>query len=221
MTDIKIIDCGIKDYQSALQLQENAFQSLLAGIHLGATASQRAGEDTIFIVEHPPVITLGARESANKLLKDTDTIKQTGVEIFKIRRGGGTTAHNPGQLIVYPIINLKKHNLGVSDFVHLLENIGIELLAELGVNCSVKKGFPGLWVQERKIASIGVQIKKWITFHGMAININNDLSIFDLIVPCGLDNVKMTNAQIELCKKIDIKTTKNTLKTILLKHFKD
>ena len=144
MANIKIIDCGIKDYQSALQLQENAFQSLLAGIHLGATASQRAGEDTIFIVEHPPVITLGARESANKLLKDTDTIKQTGVEIFKIRRGGGTTAHNPGQLIVYPIINLKKHNLGVSDFVHLLENIGIELLAELGVNCSVKKGFPGL-----------------------------------------------------------------------------
>ncbi len=209
MTDIKIIDCGIKDYQSVLGMQENAFQNLLAG----------SGEDTIFIVEHPPVITLGARESANKLLKDTDAIKQSGIEIFQIRRGGGTTAHNPGQLVVYPIINLKRHNLGVSDFVHKLEDIGIELLKELGVNCSVKKGFPGLWIEDRKIASIGVQIKKWITFHGMAININNDLSIFDLFVPCGLDNVKMTNAQIEVGKKIDMDTVKNTLKTILLKHF--
>jgi lipoyl(octanoyl) transferase len=209
MANIEIIDCGTKDYQSALSLQENAFQNLLTG----------TGKDTIFIVEHPPVITLGARQSANKLLKDTDTIKQSGIEIFQIRRGGGATAHNPGQIVVYPIINLKKHNLGVSDFVHKLEDIGIELLKELGVNCSVKKGFPGLWIEDRKIASIGVQIKKWITFHGMAININNDLSIFDLIVPCGLENIKMTSAQIELGKKIDIKTVKNTLKTILLKYF--
>jgi lipoyl(octanoyl) transferase len=235
MANIKIIDCGVKDYQSVLLMQENAFQNLLTG----------QGEDTVFIVEHPPVITLGARESANKLLKDADSIKQSGIDIFQIRRGGGTTAHNPGQLVVYPIINLKKNNLGVSDFVHKLEAIGIELLKELGVNCSVKKGFPGLWIADKtshlnflnsvnpcksvseinsvnprlKIASIGVQIKKWITFHGMAININNDLSIFDLIVPCGLDNVKMTNAQIELGQKIDIKTVKNTLKTILLKHF--
>jgi lipoate-protein ligase B len=209
MTDIKIIDCGVKDYQSVLGMQENAFQNLLAG----------TGEDTIFIAEHPPVITLGARESANKLLKDSDAIKQSGIEIFQIRRGGGATAHNPGQLVVYPIINLKRHNLGVSDFVHLLEDIGIELLKELGVNCGTKKGFPGLWIEDRKIASIGVQIKKWITFHGMAININNDLSIFDSIVPCGLDNVKMTNAQIEAGKKINIETAKNALKTSLLKHF--
>jgi lipoate-protein ligase B len=211
MTNIKIIDCGIKDYQSVLQMQENAFQNLLAG----------TGKDTVFIVEHPQVLTLGARESANKLLKDSDAIKQSGIEIYQIRRGGGATAHNPGQLVVYPIINLKKHNLGVSDFVHLLENIGIELLKELGMNCQTKKGFPGLWIEDRKIASIGVQIKKWITFHGMAININNDLSIFDFIVPCGLDNVKMTNAQIELGKKIHMETAKSTLKTSLLKHFKD
>ena len=206
MIDINIIDCGIKDYKTVLAMQENALQDLLAG----------TGKDTIFIVEHPPVITLGARESANKLTKDPDAIKQAGIEIFQIRRGGGTTAHNPGQIVVYPIINLKKHSLGVSDFVHLLEKIGIEFLAELGVNCQTKKEFPGLWVENKnplnprnpwlKIASIGVQIKKWITFHGIAININNDLSIFDLIVPCGLDNVKMTNAQIELGKKIDIKT---------------
>jgi lipoate-protein ligase B len=218
---INIIDCGLKDYQSVLNLQENAHQDLLNG----------TGKDTIFIVEHPPVITLGARSSANKLTKDADIIKQAGIEIFQIRRGGGTTAHNPGQIVVYPIINLKKHSLGVSDFVHLLEKIGIEFLAELGVRCCTKKSFPGLWIQDRKIASIGVQVKKWITFHGIAININNDLSIFDLIVPCGLDNVKMTSAEKELHlrqgysgqvgKKIDINDAKNILKKILLKYFID
>ena len=206
---INIIDCGIKDYQSVLLLQENALQDLLAG----------TGKDTIFIVEHPSVITLGARDGANKLAKDADTIKQAGIEIFQIRRGGGTTAHNPGQLVVYPIINLKKHLLGVSNFVHLLEKIGIELLAELGLVCCTKKGFPGLWINERKIASIGVQIKKWITCHGIAININNDLSIFDLIIPCGLENVKMTSVEKELSKKININDAKNILKRILLNYF--
>jgi len=228
---INIINCGLKDYQSILTLQENTLQDLLSG----------TGKDTIFIVEHQPVITLGARDSANKLTKDINTIKQAGIEIFQTRRGGGTTAHNPGQLVVYPIINLKKHSLGVSDFVHLLEKIGIEFLKELGLSCSVKKGFPGLWIETAdytdytdiirnknplnprnpwlKIASIGVEVKKWITCHGIAININNDLSVFDLIVPCGLENVKMTSAQIELGKKIDIKTAKNTLKTILTKYF--
>ena len=273
---INIIDCGLKDYQSTLNLQENALQDLLNG----------SGKDTIFIVEHSPVITLGARSSANKLTKDVELIKQAGIEIFQIRRGGGTTAHNPGQLVVYPIINLKKRSLGVSDFVHLLEKIGIEFLSELGLNCGTKKNFPGLWIEDKKpritqitqmkteprintnihkfkikflnsinpcksvsekssvnqcplnprnlsatalatadswlkIASIGVQVKKWITIHGIAININNDLSIFDLIIPCGIENVKMTSVEKELGRKIDMETAKNTLKRILLKYFTD
>lgn len=210
---INIIDCGIKDYGSVLAMQEKAMLALQAG----------SDEEVIFVVEHPPVITLGARSSSNKLLKDSEIIKKSGVEIVQIRRGGGSTAHNPGQLVIYPIINLKQHNLGVSDYVHLLEKIGIELLAELGVKSETKKGFPGLWVNSeipyRKIASIGVQIKKWITFHGIAININNDLSIFDLIVPCGLDNVIMTSAQKELRNKIEMENAKKILTKILLSTF--
>jgi len=208
-TNINIIDCGIRDYRSALAMQEKTVRDLQAGI----------GSDTVFILEHPPVITLGARSSANKLLKNSDEIEKAGIEIVEIRRGGGTTAHNPGQLVIYPIVNLKKRSLGVSDFVRLLEKIGTELLAELGVNCSTKKGFPGLWINDKKIASIGVQVKKWIPCHGIAININNDLSIFDFIVPCGIDNIKITNAEKELGRKIDIKNAKNTLKKILLNHF--
>ena len=203
---INIIDCGLKDYQSVLAMQEKTVSDLQIG----------AGSDTVFIVEHPPVITLGARSSANKLLKDRLAIENAGIEIVEIRRGGGTTAHNPGQLVIYPIINLKKRSLGVSDFVHLLEKIGIELLAELGVKCETIKSLPGLWCGEKKIASIGVQVKKWVTFHGIAININNDLSIFDLIVPCGLDNVIMTSAEKQLDKKIDMNSAKDILKKILL-----
>ncbi|MFA6186788.1 MAG: lipoyl(octanoyl) transferase LipB [Phycisphaerae bacterium] len=206
---INIIDCGTKDYQSILALQEKTVSGLQAG----------AGGDTVFIVEHPSVITLGARSSANKLLKDKAAIGNAGIEIVEIRRGGGTTAHNPGQLVIYPIINLKKRSLGVSDFVHLLEKIGIELLAELGVNCETIKSLPGLWINDRKIASIGVQVKKWITCHGIAININNDLSIFDLIVPCGLDNITMTNAENQLGKKLNMNDTKKILNKILLENF--
>ncbi|MGA2914526.1 MAG: lipoyl(octanoyl) transferase LipB [Sedimentisphaerales bacterium] len=206
---INIIDCGLKDYQSTLNLQENAHQNLLNG----------SGKETVFLVEHPPVITLGARTAENKLKKSPDEIKKSGIDIFQIRRGGAATAHNPGQIVIYPVINLKKQSLGVSDYVHLLEKIGIEFLAELGLDCCTKKGFPGLWINDRKIASIGVQVKKWITIHGIAININNDLSIFDLIVPCGLENVKMTSVENELGKKMDINGAKNILQRILLNYF--
>jgi lipoyl(octanoyl) transferase len=206
---INIIDCGPKDYQSVLTMQEQAVNDL----------QDNTGSDVIFIVEHPSVITLGARGSANKLLKDKAAIEKAGIEIVQIRRGGGTTAHNPGQLVIYPIINLKKRSLGVSDFVHLLEKIGIELLSELGVKCETKKSLPGLWIDNKKIASIGVQVKKWITFHGIAININNDLSIFELIVPCGLDNIVMTSVEKELGKRVNMNNTKDILKKILLKNF--
>jgi lipoate-protein ligase B len=208
MTKVDIIDCGIKDYNSVLAIQEQSLASLQTG----------SEEEKIFIVEHQPVITLGVRTEKNRLLQDSQVIKKAGIEIVSIRRGGGSTAHNPGQIVIYPIINLKKHNLGVSDYVHLLEKIGIEFLDALSVKSETKKGFPGLWVGEKKIASIGVQIKKWITFHGIAININNDLSIFNFIVPCGLDNVTMTSAQKELGRKIDLEDSKKNLKKILLKY---
>jgi lipoate-protein ligase B len=190
-------------------MQEQAVLALQSG----------SDEEKIFIVEHLPVITLGARTEKNRLLAENEIIKKAGIEIIQIRRGGGSTAHNPGQIVIYPIINLKKRNLGASDYVHLLEKIGIEFLDSLGVNSQTLKGFPGLWVGEKKIASIGVQIKKWVTYHGIAINVNNDLSIFDYIVPCGLDNVTMTSAEKELNKKSNLEDAKKNLTKILERYF--
>jgi lipoyl(octanoyl) transferase len=220
MMKVDIIDCGIKDYNAVLVMQEQAVLALQSG----------SDDEKIFIVEHKPVITLGVRTEKNRLLRDNEIIKKAGIEIVSIRRGGGSTAHNPGQIVIYPIINLKNHNLGASDYVHLLEKIGIEFLETLGVKSQTLKGFPGLWVENKnplnprnpwfKIASIGVQIKKWVTFHGIAINVNNDLSIFDFIVPCGLDNVKMTSVEKELNKKNNLEDAKKILSEILQRNFK-
>jgi lipoate-protein ligase B len=199
-TNLIIRDCGLAGYTEILSLQ----QQLLADRQADAIPN------TILLVEHPPVITLGARKSENKLLTDEATLKNEGIEIIAIGRGGGTTAHNPGQLVIYPIVKLKSLKLDVPQFVRLVEQFGLELLDTLGVIAHRQKGLPGLWVEKQKIASVGIQIKKWVTMHGIAINICNDLTIFDYIVPCGLENVKMTSAAQQTGKKYNMEEIKKT-----------
>ena len=193
-----IRDCGLIGYRECLSLQ----------LELLSDRQADKISNTILVVEHPPVITLGARKSENKLLVDEDTLKSKGIEIVTIGRGGGTTAHNPGQLVIYPIVKLKTLKLDVPQFVRRVEQLGLELLDSLGVIAHRQKGLPGLWVGKEKIASVGIQIKKWVTMHGIAINICNDLSIFDYIVPCGLKDVKMTSAQNQTGKTYSMKELK-------------
>jgi lipoate-protein ligase B len=137
----------------------------------------------------------------------------------EVRRGGGTTAHNPGQLVFYPILNLLTTGHGINEYIRELEAIGAELLEQLGVQSTRRKGAPGLWVGKKKIASIGVRVSKFITFHGMAINIQNDLSIFDYIVPCGLDNVEMTSVLNETGEEHPMNQIKQMLSEIIKEHF--
>lgn len=196
-------------YRNALELQRELLEK----------RKDNQIANTVLILEHPSVITLGARQSANKLLAEKSELAQKNIELVPIRRGGGTTAHNPGQLVFYPIIDLKSAKIGVTEYIRLLETIGIELLSLFGLQSRRRKGLPGLWVEDRKIASIGVKIQKWITFHGMAINVNNDLSIFDMIIPCGLDDVVMTSVFEETGKDIKMADAKEELKKILIKHF--
>ncbi len=170
------------------------------------------------IVEHPAVITLGARQSLNKLRISRQDLTRQRIDVVEIRRGGGATAHNPGQLVCYPILHLQQLGLGISEYVRTLEAIGAELLNELGVNSTRRRGAPGLWIGERKIASVGVRVSKLVTYHGIAINIRNDLSIFDSIVPCGLDNVEMTSAQKETGKDHSMQRAKIDLARLLARH---
>ena len=206
---LQIRECRLADYRQILQMQQL----------LRAKRQKNEIPNTVLIVEHPAVITLGARQSSNKLLIKREDLKQKHIDVADVRRGGGTTAHNPGQLIFYPILNLQKANLGINEYIRELEAIGAGLLKQLDVHSTRRKGAPGLWVGERKIASIGVRVSRYITYHGMAINIQNDLSIFDYIVPCGLDNIEMTSVLKETGKEHPMNQIKQKLAELLTEHF--
>ena len=208
---LRIYDCGVKEYDKVLQ-----FQHILVN-------HRRQGKiaNTVVIVEHLPVITLGAREAHNKLLLTREELAQQHIDVVPIRRGGGATAHNPGQLVFYPILDLEQLSLGVNEYVRQLEAIGIELLEKFGVHAVRKAKFPGLWVGEKKIASIGVRVSRQITHHGMAINICNDLAIFDTIVPCGIAGVEMTSVIKENGIAPSMDDVKKTLQELLKKYWAD
>ena len=205
---LAIRDCGLADYRQVLALQHQLLEQRRSG-HIA---------DTVLLVEHPPVITLGARKSANKLRVGPEELARRGIDLVEIRRGGGATAHNPGQLVFYPILHLQELRLDINQYVRALEAIGIELLAGLGVRSDRHQGFPGLWVGTRKIASIGVRVSRFVTCHGMAINIQNDLSIFELMVPCGLDGVQMTSVQKETGRMHDMEPIKARLSELLVHY---
>jgi lipoate-protein ligase B len=205
---LTIRDCGLAAYRDVLALQQELQEQRRAG---------RTG-DTVLIVEHPAVITLGARKSANKLLASPDELARRGIDLVEIRRGGGATAHNPGQVVFYPILHLQELRLDINQYVRTLEAIGIDLLAGLGVESGRRKGFPGLWVSERKIASVGVRVSRFVTCHGMAINIQNDLSIFNLMIPCGLDGVQMTSVRKETGGVYDMEQIKAQLGELIIRR---
>jgi lipoic acid synthetase len=206
---LQIHDCGLENFRKTLELQHRLVEQ----------RRQNEIGNTVLIVEHQPVITLGARQSANKLLIERDKLAAKGIDIVEIRRGGGATAHNPGQIVFYPILNLQELRLDINEYIRTLEQIGIEILDQLGVKSERRNGFPGLWVGDKKITSIGVRVSRQITHHGMAINIQNDLSIFETIVPCGLENIKITSVLKETGKEHPMQEVKNKLKTLLLEHF--
>jgi lipoyl(octanoyl) transferase len=206
---LEVRDCGLGKYREILQLQHEL------------TEKRRRDEipNTALLVEHPPVITLGARQSFNKLLVGREELEKKHIDVVEIRRGGGTTAHNPGQLVLYPIMNLQTLKLGISEYVRKLEAIGAELLEGLGVDSTTRKGLPGLWIDKRKIASVGVRVSKFVTYHGMAINIQNELGIFDFIKPCGLEDVEMTSVLKETGKRHSMNHVKEELSRLLMRHF--
>ncbi len=204
-----IRDCGLTPYSEALTLQ----------LDLCAKRHENAIDNTVLLVEHPAVITLGARKSENKLLSSPENLNRQGIDVVNVRRGGGTTAHNPGQIVAYPIIKLKSLALNIDEYVRQLEAIGIDLLEQFGVAAARRKGYPGLWTGEKKIGAIGVQLKKWVTLHGMAININNDLGIFANIVPCGIEGVRITSVKNETGTAKSMADVKQRLRRPCVKYF--
>lgn len=181
-------------YADALALQRNAAKARLSGA---------LADDVLLLVEHPPVITLGRSTKAGNLLASSEQLAARGVELFDVERGGDVTFHGPGQLVGYPIVNLERHTLDLHWYLRQLEEVMIRALAACGIEAARNPGKTGVWVRDRKIASIGVHARQWVTWHGFALNVTTDLSYFDLMVPCGIQDVVMTSVERELLDTAD------------------
>ena len=149
---------------------------------------RRAGEiaDVVLTAEHNPVMTFGRSGSRDHLLVPESELRREGIELFEVERGGDVTYHGPGQLVVYPIVDLRDHGRDIRRFIRCLEDAAIGTLGEIGIDAGRREGFPGVWVDRRKIASIGVYVRGWVSLHGLALNVAVNPAHFAMIRPCGL-----------------------------------
>jgi lipoate-protein ligase B len=153
------------------------------------------GMDAVLVLcEHPKIVTLGQKSHEENLLLSRDELVRQGFEIMLIDRGGDVTLHAPGQLVIYPIINLKRAGLDLKAYLRKLEQVAVDLLADFGIVAAGSDDRRGVWVGNNKIASIGIGIKRWVTYHGMSVNVSTDLELYRAIRPCGLD-VRMTSIE--------------------------
>ena len=180
---LRIADLGLISYPDALQIQTQCREDRLA----------RRAPDTLLLLEHPPTITIGRSGNAAGLLSSTQELEARGFQVYPTERGGLVTYHGPGQLVGYVIIDLSEMGIGVHEFMRRLEQVVIDTLEPLGISACRLPGYTGVWVENRKIAAFGVHIKRWITIHGLALNVNPDLSHFQAIVPCGIDDKPVTS----------------------------
>lgn len=190
---LSVLDFGTFPYAHALGLQRFIANARLSG---------EWEHDALLLVQHPPVITLGrsARDTSHQRFTP-ELLAARGVELFEVDRGGDVTFHGPGQLVGYPILDLKQHKQDLHWYLRQLEEVIIRALVPFGIVGERSTGQTGVWTEGRKIASIGVHAKQWVTWHGFALNVSTDLSYFDLMVPCGIAGVQMTSVEQELLRK--------------------
>ena len=199
---LNVLNLGLVPYQTALQLQRTLMELRKAS----------RIENTLLLLEHPPVITLGRNAQVSNVLASPESLAQRGVELFDIDRGGDVTFHGPGQLVAYPIFDLRSFEpkLGAVEFVRRLEEVLIRTCGDFGIGTQRIKGLTGVWTYampkkpEAKIAAIGVHISRSVTTHGFALNVSTDLDFFSLIVPCGITGKPVTSMERELQKPLTL-----------------
>jgi lipoyl(octanoyl) transferase len=181
---VEVVGAGLVPYREALEWQRQLAHERIDG---------RLDHDVLLLLEHPPVVTLG------RTARDAHLVDRTGIEVVEVERGGDVTYHGPGQLVGYPILALTQYRMDLHWYLRTLEAALIEALATLGIAGERKAGNTGVWTSggARKVASIGVHVKQWVTWHGFALNVSTDLAQFDRIVPCGIPGVEMTSVERE------------------------
>jgi len=195
---VRVLDLGRMGYADALRMQRECVDEVLAARDAGVPQAGR-----VLVVEHDPVITISRRAGArDHLLADASRLSQLGVEVADTDRGGDITYHGPGQLVVYPILDLNRLNLGLHAYMRLLEQVVIDACTKWGLPAERDPAATGVWVRRdtdtAKVAAMGVRIRRWVSMHGLAVNIDPDMSHFNLIVPCGLSGRTVTSIAAEV-----------------------
>jgi lipoyl(octanoyl) transferase len=186
---LAVADLGTLAYGAALERQRSLAEDRIAG---------RLTDDLLLLVEHPPVVTLGRGARDSSLPIAPELLRRRGIEVFEIERGGDVTYHGPGQLVGYPIFDLGRHRRDLHWFLRQIEEALIQALGSFGIPGERRESYTGVWTAGRKIASIGIHVRQWVTWHGFALNVTTDLTPFSLIVPCGISDVVMTSLAQEL-----------------------
>ena len=214
-------DLGLLDYKKAWDYQEQVHRSVL---------NQRiaGGEQGVLLLcEHPHVFTIGKSGSDSNLLISENVLKARGASLYRIDRGGDITYHGPGQLVGYPIVDLTRLNLGVKEYVHRLEQCIIDLLAEYSIGATRLEGATGVWLdatvpgRARKICAMGIRVGRGVSMHGFALNVNTDLSFFQLINPCGFTDKGVTSLQKELGAEQNMELVKKKFIRSFDRYFRD
>ncbi|MBI3792128.1 MAG: lipoyl(octanoyl) transferase LipB [Gemmatimonadetes bacterium] len=187
--DLLVVRYGRRPWTEVLAVQRAAARARIEGT---------LAQDLLILCEHPPVITLGRAFKKENLTAPQALLDARGVEVHEAERGGDITFHGPGQLVGYPIVDLQVHKPDLHWYLRMLEEACIRVCDDFGIEAGRQKGQTGVWVEGRKIASIGVHARQWVTWHGFALNVTTDLSFFDLMVPCGIADVRMTSIAAEL-----------------------
>lgn len=196
-----LLNLNLVPYKESLTLQKRIVKEIQSG----------KTNDTLILLEHPNVFTIGRNGKASNLLAEEKQLKNIGAEVFNVDRGGDITYHGPGQLVCYPVLNLRNYKCDIKWYVLKLEDVIVKALKEFEITSCRDSKLIGVWVEGKKIASIGVHISKWITYHGFALNVNTNLDYFKYIVPCGLPGVEMTSISKILGRHIDMNEVKNII----------
>ena len=207
MSNIDLIDLGVTDYKNAYQFQKETLRR------------RQFGEisDTLILTEHRAVFTIGRRGSRSNILVGHDVLEAHKISVYEIDRGGDITYHGPGQVVGYPILDLKNYKKDIHWYLRSLESMLINFLDKCSIKGERKNNFTGVWVEGKKIASLGLGVSKWVTYHGFSLNISTELEYFEMINPCGITGSKMTSLSRVLNKPVSIPD----IKDILIRSFEE
>jgi lipoyl(octanoyl) transferase len=224
----KFIDLGLIEYQQAWDYQTSLFNQLLETKKQNRELSsneQRTTNNYLLFCEHPHVYTLGKSGNENNLLVKKEELRTINASYFPINRGGDITYHGPGQLVAYPVLDLENFFTDIHKYMRLLEESVIQTLHEFNIESGRISGLTGVWIDHedktnpRKICALGVKTSRWVTLHGLALNVSTDLKYFNNIVPCGIQDKAVTSMEAELVSKVDLVPVKEILKAKMSQLF--